>query len=423
MILNMWVRFCLSFLVASILLWAQTQMNVEQLADFVRSELALKQHSDKQIAAGVRGIQLSEKLTDKTIIDLQAQGAGQKTVEALKALRDQTANMKPPTHDVTASPETTPDQQGEGTSLTPKAPPAPPPSEAKQHEILESIRQYALTYTKGLPNFFCVEVTRQFVDPNGGQSYRSSGTILAKVGYNEGQEHYNVYSVNGKLTETTMDDVKSGGATSTGEFYSLMKTIFDPVSEPEFHWDHWAKLRDRRMAIFNYFIDSGHSIWYLEDKNSGQRIKTAYKGLIYGDPETGEIDRISFEAVDIPKSFPISQTSEILDYDLVAISGQKFMLPLSAKLWMKGGRESSKNEIEFRMYRKYEADSFIKYNLDPNAPEPLPESKTQETPGASDQAKPAETSKPAEQTPAQQPKKPNPFILPTTADLPPPPPK
>jgi hypothetical protein len=194
-----------------------------------------------------------------------------------------------------------------------------------------------------------------------------------------------------------------------------MQTIFDPVSQAEFNWDHWAKLRTRRMAVFNYFIDSAHSIWYLEDKGSEQRIKTAYKGLVYGDPSTGEIDRITFEAVDIPKSFPINKTSEVLDYDLVPISGQQFVLPLSAKLWMKSGRESSKNEIEFRMFRKYDADSFIKYNLDPNAPPPLADSKTEESPATNEPAKPTEPTKPA--------RKPSPFILPTNEDLPPPPPR
>jgi hypothetical protein len=172
------------------------------------------------------------------------------------------------------------------------------------------------------------------------------------------------------------------------------------------------------MAIYNYFIDSAHSIWYLEDKNSDQRIKTAYKGLIYADPSTGEIDRITFEAVDLPKSFPINKTSEVLDYDLVTIQGQPFVLPLSAKLWMKSGRESSKNEIEFRMFRKFEADSFIKYDLDPNAPPPLSENKGDEPPPSSaEPAKSSEPAKPADVVPAA--KKPSPWDLPT---LPPPPP-
>jgi hypothetical protein len=411
MILNMWARFSFMLLMAGVLLAQETQMNVAQLADFVRSELALHHDTDKQIGAEVRKIQLTEKLTDKTILDLQAQGAGPKTVEALRLLRDQTANMKPPTHDATYSPATAPDQavstESPTASLAAKAPPIPPPNSVQQQEILQSIRDYALNYTKNLPNFFCVEVTRQYIDPNAGSNYRNAGTILARVGYNEGMEHYNVYSVHNKLVDTTMDAVKTGGAISTGEFGSMMREMFETKSEAEFNWDHWATLRGRRMAVFNYFIDSGHSsfsIKYGADKNDEQRIVTAYRGLIYGDPHTGEIARITFVAVDIPRTFPVSETSEILDYDLVDISGQQFVVPLSAKLLMKAGRESSKNEIEFRNYRKFEAGSTIKYDLDPNAPPPpLPDSATEE--------------KPATTAPT---KRENPWVLPTP---PPPPPK
>lgn len=437
MILNMRFRFCIAVLFCGILA-AQTQMSVEQLADFVRSELALKQHSDKQIAAGVREIQLSEKLTDKTIIDLEAQGVGPKTVEALKSLRDKTADMKPPTRDATYSPATVKDApvglDNPTASLTPKPQPIPPPTSVRQAEIIQAMRDYAMSYTKSLPNFFCVEVTRQHVDPNGGESYRSTGTILSKVGYNEGQEYYNVYSVNGKLTETTMDNIKSGGATSTGEFGSLMREIFEPRSEAEISWERWATLRGRRMAVFSYFIDSGHSAWYItygSGKTDEQRIVTAYRGSIFADANTGEIDRIRFEAVDIPRTFPVNATSEILDYDLVAISGQQFVVPLKAKLLMKAGRESSMNEIEFRAYRKFESDSFIKYNLDPNAPPPIPSSETDEKPAsgkepAANSAQPATTTSTTTEEPAKTatpdaPRKPNPWLLPT--DVPPPPPR
>ena len=412
-------------------------MTVEQLADFIRSELALKQHTDKQIAAGVRDIQLSEKLTDKTIIDLQAQGIGPKTSEALKALRDKTASMKPPGHDATSSPATAAEQavSTESTAQAPRPPTIPPPNSVRQAEIFQSMKDYALNYTKSLPNFFCIEVTRQNVDPNGGESYRNAGRILAKVGYNEGRDYYNVYSINGKLTETTMDNVKTGGATSSGEFGSMMREIFEDKSQAEFGWERWATLRGRRMAVFNYFIDSGHSGWWITSsasKTDEQRIVTAYKGLLFTDPNTGEIDRIRFEAVDIPRTFPVNAVTEILDYDLVPISGQQFVLPVTAKLNMKAGRESSMNEIEFRSYRKFETDTFIKYNLDPNAtpaqsPEgappqsekpiseepPTTKTATPPTPGMPATPAPATTTTPA--------KKDNPWILPT--NVPPPPPQ
>jgi hypothetical protein len=409
MILNMWLRVAIAFMSAGCLL-AQTQMNVEQMADFIRSELALRQHSDRQIAAEVRKLQLTEKLADKTILDLQAQGAGPKTVEALRFLRDETAGKTAPSRDATYSPATAPGppiSTGPPTAkLAAQAPPIPPPDSVRQKQILDSMTEYAMNYTKGLPNFFCVEVTRQYIDPNAGDHYRNSGTILARVGYNDGAEHYNVYSLNGKLVDTTMDAIKAGGAVSTGEFGSLMREIFERKSQAEFNWDHWATLRGRRMAVFNYFIDSGHSAWsisYGADKNDEQRIVTAYRGLLYADPNTGEIARIKFVAVDIPRTFPVSETTETLDYDLVEISGQQFVVPLKALLLMKAGRESSKNEIEFRSYRKFEAGSTITYDLDPNAPPPLPASTTEE--------KPATTAPTTRE---------NPWVLPTP---PPPPPR
>src|SRR6185437_5559089 len=191
------------------------QMNLQQLADFVRSELALRQHSDKQIAAAVKKLKLTERLTDKTIIDLQTQGAGPKPVEALQALRDETARIKGPTHDVTSSPATAPDQDvptGPPTAtLSVKAPPIPPPDSIRQRQIRDAMTQYAMNYTANLPNFFCVQVTRQYIDPNGGNNYRSIGTILAKLTYNEGQEHYEVYSQYGHLVNTDMRGLRAGG--------------------------------------------------------------------------------------------------------------------------------------------------------------------------------------------------------------------
>lgn len=404
----------------------QMQMNVAQLADFVRSELALRQDSDKKIAAYIKTIQLTEKLTEKTITDLEAQGAQPKTVQALEELRARTANMKPPSQDATYSPATAPDNSlssGPTTSTLSAAPaPIPPPNSVKQQEILALMRQYALSYEQSLPNYICVRVDRRYVDPNAGQSYRSIGTILARVSYNEGEEKYRVYSVNGKIVDTDMGGVGGGGARSTGEFAGLMRSIFEPKSQADFGWDHWGTLRGRRMAVFNYFIDSGHSSYTISSGGEGaeeQRIITAYKGLVYADPNTGEIDRIKFIAVDIPRGFPVQQATEILDYDLVDISGQQFVLPMRALLLMSAGRQASKNEIEFRDYRKFNTDTVITYDMDhlksdAAPPPPLDSSKTDEQPATA-------SSQPG--TPASQKAKSagsNPWALPSAPPPPPP---
>lgn len=386
------LRTSLAILAFTFALHAQMQMNVSQLVDFVRSELALKQANyDKQTAAYIKKIQLTEKLTDKTILDLEAQGAGPKTVQALQELRDQSAARKAPTQEATYSPATAPDTTltaGPQTARlgTSAAPVIPPPDSVRQQKIIEMMKEYALSYTQSLPNFICVEVMRRYVDPNAGDHYRSLGNVLARVSYNEGQENYKVYSVNGHYEDTTLEKAgASGGAISSGEFGSLMREIFEPHSNAEFGWDHWATLRGRRMAVFNYMIDSGHSQWsitYSAGPGDEQRIITAYQGLVYADANTGEITRIKFVAIDIPRTFPVSQATEILDYDQVQINGQPYICPLMATLNMTSGREKTKNEIEFRDYRKFGTESDIKYDMDANAPAPppLPASRTEEQP-------------------------------------------
>lgn len=378
---------------------APVQMNVEQLAGFVRSELALHHQSDRKLGDYIRKIQLTEKLTDKTILDLQAQGAGPDTIKALQYLRDQTANLKPPSHDATYSPATAPDNSlsaGPATAtLSAKPVPIPPPDSVRQQQILDRMREYALDYTAKLPNFICVEVTRRTIDPRGTDRYLSLDTVLAKVSYNEGQEHYQVYSVGGKYVDMPMDKVGGGGARSTGEFAGMMRSIFEPSSQAEFNWDHWGTLRGRRMAVFNYFIDSGHSsysISYGNGPGDEQRIITAYKGRIYADEHTGEIARIEFVAVDIPKSFPVTATTEILDYDAVDISGKQYVVPLLAQLYIAAGSQKSKNRIEFRDYRKFDTGSVITY--DTKAPAPLPTSETEEQPATTKPNAPAPSSNP-----------------------------
>jgi hypothetical protein len=404
-------------------LQAQMQMNVQQLADFVRSELALKQHSDKQIAAYIKKIQLTEKLPDKAILDLEAQGAQPKTVQALQELRDETASLKPPTHDSTYSPATAPDTTLTGgdtatARLSVKAPPIPPPDSVRQQKILDQMKQYALSYTQNLPNFICVEVIRRYIDPNAGDHYRSIGNILSKVSYNQGRENYKVYSVNGQYSEVSLEQAAaSGGLISNGEFGSMMREIFEDRSAAEFGWDHWGTLRGRRMAVFNYFIDSAHSQYSISYGSgaSEQRIVTAYRGLVYADENTGEIARIKLIAVDIPRSFPVNSAEETLDYDLVEIGGQQYVCPLMAKVYLTAGRDKTKNEIEFRNYRKFGTESNITYDINPNAPppEPLPPSKTEEQPATTSTDTP-KNSKPASTSNA------NPFGLPSAPPPPPP---
>jgi len=335
---------------------AQQRLTVEQLVSFVRSSIQLR-HPDGQLAAYLRKVELSERLDDRTIEELQGLGAGPRTVEALRALRDASRDLPPP-----AAP-----------AAKPAAPAIPPPSPAEQQRILQEVREYATNYVRSLPDFICTQVTRRYVDPTGLEFWSQQDVITARLTYFEHREDYKVVLINNRPTNISYDNL--GGATSTGEFGSMMRELFAPETQARFRWERWATLRGRRTHVFSYQVDQPRSKWHISYQKTLE-IVPAYRGLVYVDQDTLAVVRITLEAVGIPPDFPIQQASTVLDYDFVDIAGRQYWLPLRAVVRMREGKLLVRNEVEFRLYRKFAAEATITYET----PEPLPEEKTKEQP-------------------------------------------
>ena len=86
-----------------------------------------------------------------------------------------------------------------------------------------------MNYTKNLPNFICVQVTRRYVDASGkGTDWHHMDTITAKLSYDGHQEEYDVILKNDQpVTNVKMEQL--GGTVSAGEFGTMMKRDFRPA--------------------------------------------------------------------------------------------------------------------------------------------------------------------------------------------------
>lgn len=340
---------------------AATKLTVEQLVGFVRSAIQQKQ-PDKQVAAYLATVSLSERLDDRTIEDLRGQGAGPKTVEALKVLGAGSQTLPAP-----STPTPTP----------PPPPPLPPPSPEEQGKVIEQAREYAMNYTKSLPDFLCTQVTRRYVDPHGAQFWGLEDTLTAHVSYVEHKEEYKLMSRNGQMA-TNSSIWSVGGANSAGEFGSMMAEIFDPKTEASFRWERWATLRGRRAYVYAYQVAQPRSKWHVaygRDSAGGSKAETVpgYHGLVFVDRDLLAVLRITLVA-ELPPDFPMQQVEDTLDYDLATISGHEYLLPLRAVVLMREGTHHSKNEVEFRLYRKFSAEATLTFDT-PDAP---PEDKTKQ---------------------------------------------
>ena len=366
-------RFLAAFLAAALVATGQTQtLTVDKLVAFVQSSEKLISEgkmTDHQVASFLSKVKLTERLDDRMIEDLQGSGTiGPKTLQALQALRDRT-------QDLAASKPVVPE---------PKPVLPPPPSSEEQAAIIDHVRQYALSYSKNLPDFICTQVTRRYAAPapgtrhggslNSEPSWQALDVLQIRLSYFEQKEDYKLILVNN--TMTTQDYRTLGGATSTGDFGSMMKEIFEPGTQARFEWDHWATLRGRRSLAFSYHVAQSRSQWHL---NYDRRldIVPAYRGLIYVDNETHEVTRVTLEAEYLPPTFPVTRADTVLDYDYQDISGHTFLLPLKARTIMAADEYITRNDTEFRLYRKYSTSSDIKFDTEEIPP--LPEDKTKET--------------------------------------------
>ncbi len=86
-----------------------------------------------------------------------------------------------------------------------------------------------------------------------------------------------------------------------------------------------------------------------------------FHGLVYVDSATNGVRRVTLEADDIPKSFPIRASAMTVDYEYVAISDRDYLLPVRSSLMLKRTRQKTElNEITFRNYRRYASRTKVK---------------------------------------------------------------
>jgi len=138
-------------------------------------------------------------------------------------------------------------------------------------------------------------------------------------------------------------------------------------------------LRGRRVMAFSYRVAQQRSQWHVTyDKRLD--IVPAYSGLVEVDKTSHEVMRVTLKADDIPASFPVKQADTVLDYDYQDISGHTFLLPLKAQVIMAADNYMTRNDEEFRIYRKYSTSADITFETEEKTPPPpLPEDKTKET--------------------------------------------
>ena len=121
------------------------------------------------------------------------------------------------------------------------------PSAEEQARKLEQVREAALNYSRSLPDFICTQVVKRYVDATGRDRWTPIDTLTVKLSYFGQKEDYKLLSIDNK--PTNLEYMKAGGASSKGEFGTVLYMVFSPKSATEFQWNSWTFESGGRQSI------------------------------------------------------------------------------------------------------------------------------------------------------------------------------
>ena len=234
-------------------------------------------------------------------------------------------------------------------------------SDADSAALLQKSRQKALDYAQSLPDFVCAEIIQRY-EASAWLSrlgpWVHADTLTVKLSYSQRTEGHKLELIDGKPTDRKFEDL--GGATNSGEFGGILRTVFDPASQATFDRDRSKKAGNRRIAVYQYAVGAERSPYYV--RHRALKGIVGLHGTVEIDSETGEVWRLVAIGYDIPKELDVQFFSSTVEYALASVAGRNYLLPGRSETEMHSTETWARNKIEFRNYRKFSADSTIDFS-------------------------------------------------------------
>ena len=235
------------------------------------------------------------------------------------------------------------------------------PQETSGDPVIQRAREAAFQFTETLPNYVVKQYTTRYQTDAASKdhtSWQALDSISADVVSEKGVETYKNLQVNGKPTKESPEKT---GSWSTGEFSSMLQDILHPATNADFFNKRSSTVANRAAWHYDYTVEQPNSHWTVQA--SSETYKPAYKGSIWIDKESFRVLRIEMQAREVPKTFPLDTVESAVDYDYVLIGQSKFLLPVHSESLscIRGSSDCSRNTIDFRNYRKFEADTSITF--------------------------------------------------------------
>ena len=229
----------------------------------------------------------------------------------------------------------------------------------EQKRLWDEAAANAKEYSSHLPNFRCTQETHRLTAPAGKpDELKEANSFRDELTFEDGRETYRVIEIDGNKTDASRQDLNF--VNSKGEFGSMLMGLFDPEVGASYKWAGRAMAMGVLCQVFEVAVPRAKSNFTLTYNRMGE--PAGYTGKVFVDDETGMVRRLTIQGDGLPPTFPLQSPSFALEYGMVRIGTEDYLLPLRSTMQVRRGKVVERNESVFREYRRFEASSGIKFD-------------------------------------------------------------
>jgi len=226
-------------------------------------------------------------------------------------------------------------------------------------QVIRDARAAAKEFSAGLPNFLVQQNTTRYFRPSIPPLWSPIDVVTAEVAYKDGKEDYRDFQIDGK---PVYGPIERTGSWSTGDFGLTLEDLMSMGTNASFKRRGEERMASRSAWVFDYTVAQPNSHWELVSPDD-RHYKPAYNGAVWIDKETRRVLRFEQHTTGLPRDYPLSKADSALEYAYVRIDQKVYLMPAKGEnvACFSGSGTCTRNAIEFKNYRKFEAESKVKY--------------------------------------------------------------
>ncbi len=228
--------------------------------------------------------------------------------------------------------------------------------------MLARIRANVAEAVGHLPDCTCLETVARLARP-AGRKPRPLDTVVLQILFSGGHELF--ASPGDTQWENNPSAFLSGGLIGNGLFALYLRTVFlNNQSVIKYHAIEQSG--GRPWARYDFTVSQMSSGFEID--NAGTGAVVGMSGWFWADPQSYDLQRLEFHAVDIPPQLLYTDVSLSIQYNRVRVGSSDVLLPEDAEIRAVTGDAGYQDLVQFTHCHGFQTDSAVRFDSGEIAP-------------------------------------------------------